>query len=94
MSQEESRFARPVRPNSQANADFVPVISAVGLTRVFGSGQMAVTAVKGISLEVRAGEFLAVTGRSGSGKTTFLNLLSGLDRPTTCLLYTSDAADE
>jgi putative ABC transport system ATP-binding protein len=83
MSQEESRFARPVRPDYQPNADFVPVISAVGLTRVFGSGQMAVTAVKGISLEVRAGEFLAVTGRSGSGKTTFLNLLSGLDRPTT-----------
>ena len=83
MSQEESRFARPDRPDRQPTTDAVPVISAVGLTRVFGSGETAVTAVKGISLEVRAGEFLAVTGRSGSGKTTFLNLLSGLDRPTT-----------
>ena len=59
-----------------------PIISAVGLTRVFGSGETAVSAVNGITLDVRSGEFLAVTGRSGSGKTTFLNLLSGLDQPT------------
>ena len=65
-----------------APATTAPIISAVGLTRVFGSGDTAVTAVNGISLEVRSGEFLAVTGRSGSGKTTFLNLLSGLDQPT------------
>jgi putative ABC transport system ATP-binding protein len=59
------------------------IISAQGLTRVFGSGERAVSAVKGVTLDVFSGEFLAITGRSGSGKTTLLNLLSGLDQPTT-----------
>ncbi len=58
------------------------VISAEGVSRVFGSGATAVTALSSIDLTVEQGEFLAVTGRSGSGKTTLLNLLSGLDRPT------------
>lgn len=60
-----------------------PVITAVDVSRVFGSGATAVTALSSISLTVARGEFLAVTGRSGSGKTTLLNLLSGLDRPST-----------
>ncbi|PKB72151.1 MAG: macrolide ABC transporter ATP-binding protein [SAR202 cluster bacterium Io17-Chloro-G6] len=58
------------------------VILAEGVSRVFGSGATAVTALSSISLTVQQGEFLAVTGRSGSGKTTLLNLLSGLDRPS------------
>jgi putative ABC transport system ATP-binding protein len=58
------------------------VISAEGLTRVFGSGDRAVTAVNNVNLVIYSGEFLAVVGRSGSGKTTLLNLLAGLDRPT------------
>jgi putative ABC transport system ATP-binding protein len=60
-----------------------PVITAVDVSRVFGSGATAVTALSSISLTIDQGEFLAVTGRSGSGKTTLLNLLSGLDRPST-----------
>ena len=60
-----------------------PVITAVDVSRVFGSGATAVTALSAISLTVEQGEFLAVTGRSGSGKTTLLNLLSGLDSPST-----------
>ena len=58
------------------------VISARGLTRVFGSGDQAVTAVNAVDLDIMSAEFLAVTGRSGSGKTTLLNLLAGLDRPS------------
>ena len=59
-----------------------PIISVKELTRVFDSGEKAVLAVNSVSLDVFPGEFLAVAGRSGSGKTTFLNLIAGLDRPT------------
>ena len=58
------------------------IISAQNVTRVFGTGQQAVTAVNGVNLTVRSGEFLAIMGRSGSGKTTLLNLMAGLDQPT------------
>ena len=67
------RESRP-RPES--------IITSEDLTRVFGSGETAVTAVHGVTLNVPKGELMAVVGRSGSGKTTLLNLLSGLDRPT------------
>ena len=58
------------------------LLSARGLTRRFGSGAAAVTAVNAIDLDIAPGEFLAIMGRSGSGKTTLLNLLAGLDQPT------------
>ena len=65
---------------SQPNSD--SIISTESVTRVFGAGEMAVTAVNGITLQVGQGQLLAVVGRSGSGKTTLLNLMSGLDQPT------------
>ena len=68
---------------SPATTDGAPLISAQDVTRAFGSGDQRVVALRGVTIEVRAGEFLAVTGRSGSGKTTLLNLLAGLDQPTT-----------
>ncbi len=63
------------------------VLVASEVSRVFGSGETAVTALSAVSLSVAEGDFLAVTGRSGSGKTTLLNLLSGLDRPSTGSVY-------
>ncbi len=68
--------------NYQVDSGGRAVISAAAVSRVFGSGASAVTAVNGVDLAVNPGEFLVLTGRSGSGKTTLLNLLSGLDRPT------------
>ena len=70
------------------------IISAQGLTRVFGAGEQAVTAVRDVDLAVNSGEFLAVIGRSGSGKTTLLNLMAGLDQPTagTAILEGRDLA--
>jgi putative ABC transport system ATP-binding protein len=52
------------------------------INRTFQMGEVSVEVLKGVSFEVRRGEFLAVVGPSGSGKTTILNLIGGLDSPT------------
>jgi len=59
-----------------------PILSARDLVKVYRRGASEVRAVDGISLDVAAGEFLAIMGRSGSGKTTLLDLLGCLLRPT------------
>jgi putative ABC transport system ATP-binding protein len=57
-------------------------IRAVALTRTFEVGETTVEALRSISMEVPKGQFVAMVGSSGSGKSTFLNLVGGLDRPT------------
>ncbi len=59
-----------------------PAVQVRGVTKVFGSGETRVEALRGIDLDVHPGEFLAVMGPSGSGKSTLLHLIGGLDRPT------------
>lgn len=57
------------------------MLSLIGVTKTFPSGENTIKAVNNTSLEVSAGEFAALVGRSGSGKTTLLNLIGGLDAP-------------
>jgi len=58
------------------------LVSARDVTKDFETGALAVHALRGVTLEVRKGDFLALVGPSGSGKTTLLNLVGALDRPT------------
>jgi ABC-type lipoprotein export system ATPase subunit len=59
----------------------VPVLQARGITKTVGAGRAARRVLDGVSLEVHAGEVVAVLGRSGSGKSTLLHLLGALDLP-------------
>jgi putative ABC transport system ATP-binding protein len=58
------------------------IITTQNLTKTFGSGAAAVTALNRVNLSVNAGEFVAIMGPSGCGKSTLLHLIGGLDRPS------------
>ena len=59
-----------------------PVFTARGLTKVYGEGEAAVHALRGVDLDIVRGEFVVLLGASGSGKSTLLNILGGLDVPS------------
>ena len=59
------------------------ILQTENLTKIYGDGENAVHALRGINLAVEKGEFTAIVGTSGSGKSTLLHMLGGLDRPTT-----------
>jgi putative ABC transport system ATP-binding protein len=67
------------------------VFAAQSLTKVYASGEIPVHALRGVDLDIRAGEVVVLLGPSGSGKSTLLNIMGGLDRATSGHLFFRDA---
>jgi putative ABC transport system ATP-binding protein len=67
-----------------------PVLVAQALTKTYESGKVSVQALRGLDLEIRAGEVVVLLGPSGSGKSTLLNIMGGLDRATSGKAYFRD----
>lgn len=70
--------------------DGLPVFRAQGITKIYQMGEVEVHALRGIDIDLAESEFLVLLGHSGSGKSTFLNILGGLDTPTAGRVFYRD----
>src|SRR6266567_1426597 len=67
------------------------LVKLVDVHKIYRTGEMEVPAVRGVSLEIKRGEFVALMGASGSGKSTLMNILGCLDRPTSGSYFLDNA---
>lgn len=72
-----------MRQPNPVNLHAPPIIQARNLIKDYPVGDDTITVLKGISLEIRAGSFVSIVGESGNGKSTLLNMITGIDHPTT-----------
>src|SRR5262245_3839693 len=76
----DHRSPHPRSSNGRVPGD--PLIDVRQVVKTYSSASGSFNALKGVSLQVQAGEFVAVVGKSGSGKSTLINLIAGIDRPS------------
>jgi len=70
------------KPDTEAAATSAPVIRVENVHKTYDLGEIQVHALRGVSLAISPGEFVAIMGASGSGTSTFMNLAGWLDRPS------------
>lgn len=68
-----------------------PLIHLQNVVKVYDKGEVPFTALRGVDLEVNAGEFVGLIGKSGSGKTTLINMITGIDHPTSGEIFVDNA---
>ena len=85
----QSKQSSELASNGDAGA-VEATFRAIGITKVYGTGETAVHALRGVDVELYAGEVAVLLGPSGSGKSTFLNILGGLDSPTEGRVFFQD----
>ncbi len=98
IEEQEVALSRAVKIGVERNtreAGARPVIGLEGIHKTYTMGDVEVHALRGISLNVGAGEFVAIMGASGSGKSTLMNIIGCLDRPTrgTYILEDQDVSE-